>query len=393
MKYPTLDGLDVSGQTVFVRVDFNVSLNDQGEILDDSRIKASLPTLKELLDKGAKLVLGSHLGRPNGKNNKTYSLLPVASHLAGLLNCEVLFPDSCVGMDVQKLVKDAKAEQIILLENLRFHPGEEANDAEFSRQLANLADVYVSDAFGTLHRAHASTVGMVKYFQKKAIGRLVEKECLYLGRILHEPQKPFVVVLGGAKVSDKISVIENLMKVADKILIGGGMAYTFLKAQGVNVGESLVEESKLSYARRILEKAKNKDIEVILPVDSLVASGFSADTSFETLDNIDDWGKGQALDIGPKTCEHFSAILKTAKTVFWNGPMGVYEFAAFQSGTKAIAKAIATTECLSVVGGGDSLAAIHRTGYADQISHLSTGGGASLKFLEGTELEGLKVFL
>lgn len=389
--YPTLEQLDFTNETVFVRVDYNVSLDEQGQIRDDARIKASLPTIKYLLAQGAKLVLASHLGRPDGKPNPQFSLLPVAERLAELLNEEILFPENCVGMDVQKLVKDAKMGQVILLENLRFHSGEEANDPEFARKLASLATAYVSEAFGTLHRAHASTVGMVSHFKKKALGKLVEKECSYLSRLLQQPESPFVVVLGGAKVSDKISVIENLMNVADTILIGGGMAYTFLKAKGVEVGMSLVEEGKLSFAKRIMERAQNKGVELQLPIDSLVAQSFSANTDYQVLSNDADWGLGRALDIGPKSCELFAAKLATAKTVFWNGPMGVYEFENFQTGTKSVARAIAEAPCFSVVGGGDSLAAINQTGYADKISHLSTGGGASLAFLEGSELPGLKV--
>lgn len=394
MKYPTLESLELSGKTVFLRVDYNVSLNDEGQIIDDSRIKASLDTLNFLLNAGAKVVLASHLGRPKGKVNPKYSLMPVAERLTTYLaNHEVLFPDNCIGLDVQKLVHDAKPEQVILLENLRFHAGEEANDPAFAEELAKLADVYVTDAFGALHRAHASTVGMVSHFQERAVGRLVEKECHFLSRVLYEPERPFTVVLGGAKVSDKIEVIESLMKTANKFIIGGGMAYTFLKAQGVDVGQSLVEESKLSMAKRILERAANKDIKVILPVDSLVADAFSADANFKALSNDESWGDGRGLDIGPESCELFKKEIADSKMVFWNGPMGVYEFEACQKGTQAVAGAIAASESVSVVGGGDSLAAIHQTGFADQISHLSTGGGASLTFLEGEVLPGLKELL
>ncbi len=394
MQYPTLDSLDCAGKTVFLRVDYNVTLDDASNIVDDTRIRESLPTVNFLLDHGAKLVLASHLGRPNGQPNSKYSLLPVAQRLAELIHHEVLFPDNCVGIEVQKLIRDAKSQhQVVLLENLRFHEEEEANDPQFAQQLAQLADIYVTDAFGTLHRAHASTQGMIKHFKHKAIGRLVEKECQFLGRLIHEPAHPFVVVLGGAKVSDKISVLENLMNMADKIIIGGGMAYTFLKAQGVNVGESLVEEAKISFAKRILERAKNKNIEIVLPVDSVVADSFSKDAKFKVQGNDENWGTGRGLDIGPKSRELFAQAIGKAKMVFWNGPMGVYEFTACQAGTKAVAKAIAETECLSVVGGGDSLAAVEQTGYADRISHLSTGGGAALTFLEGVPLEGLKEML
>ncbi len=392
MKYPTLETLTPAQKTVFVRVDYNVTLDDAGKIRDDTRLVESLPTLNFLLNAGAKLVLASHLGRPDGQVNPKYSLLPVAQRLAELLNRDVLFPDDCVGLAVAKLIRDAKAGQVILLENLRFHAEEEANDVAFAEQLAHLADIYVTDAFGTLHRAHASTVGMVKFFKEKAIGRLVEKECQFLGRLLQEPESPFVVVLGGAKVSDKIGVIENLLNVADQILIGGGMAYTFLQALGVDVGQSLVEDGKVALAKRLWERAKNKNVEMILPLDSVVADAFAKDARHSVKTNADDWGAGRGLDIGPVTAKRFATEIAKAKTVFWNGPMGVYEFPAFQAGTKAVAQAIAETKCLSVVGGGDSLAAVEQTGFADRITHLSTGGGAALTFLEGVELPGLKIF-
>lgn len=390
MKYPTLDNLDVHGKTVFVRVDFNVSLTPDGKVRDDKRVRASLPTLKELRLKGAKLVLASHLGRPQGKPDAKYSLLPVAQCLAELMETEVLAPEDCVGMEVKKLVHDAKENQIVLLENLRFHAEEEACDDGFSHKLSELAEIYVNDAFGTMHRAHASTVGMVKFFKAKAIGRLVEKEVGFLGKLLHEPQKPVVVVLGGAKISDKIAVIENLMNVTDKILVGGGMAYTFLKASGVEIGKSLLEESKISLAKRILERAQNKGVEIVLPVDSVIAEKFDAGAQHRVASNGEKWGDWMGLDIGPKTVESFAEALQGAKTVFWNGPMGVYEMPAFQKGTDALARLIADTGALTVVGGGDSLAAVKQSGLADRISHLSTGGGASLEFLEGKELPGLK---
>lgn len=390
MKHPTIDNLDVHGKTVFVRVDFNVSLTPDGRVRDDKRVRASLPTLKELRQKGAKLVLASHLGRPTGKRDPKFSLLPVAQCLAELMETDVLAPEDCVGMEVKKLVHEAKENQIVLLENLRFHAEEEACDDAFSHKLSELAEVYVNDAFGTMHRAHASTSGMVKYFKAKAIGRLVEKEVGFLGRLLHEPQKPLVVILGGAKISDKIAVIENLMNVADKILIGGGMAYTFLKARGVDVGKSLVEESKISLAKRLLERAQNKGIEIVLPADSVIAEKFDAGANHRIAENDGKWGDWMGLDVGPKTLESFTRALNGAKTVFWNGPLGVYEMPAFQKGTDALARLIADAEALTVVGGGDSLAAVKQAGVADRVSHLSTGGGASLEFLEGKELPGLK---
>lgn len=390
MKYPTLDNLDVSGKRVFVRVDFNVSLADDGSVRDDARIRAALPTLTELANKGAHLILASHLGRPKGAVVPKYSLLPVAKRLAELTGQEVLMPDDCVGMAVKKLISEARDKQIVLLENLRFHAEEEANDDSFAKRLAELAEIYVNDAFGTMHRAHASTSGMVKFFQRKAVGRLVEREVSFLGKLLKEPQKPFLVILGGAKVSDKIGVIENLMNFADEFVIGGGMAYTFLKASGINVGKSLVEDAKISQARKILERARNKGVKFHLPADSVVAESFAADAPHRVLKNGEDWGEGMALDVGPVALVEFSEAVARAKTVFWNGPLGVYEMTAFQQGTIEIARKLAKSGALTVVGGGDSLAAIHQSGVADKISHLSTGGGASLEFLEGQTLPGLK---
>lgn len=393
MNYPTLDTLDVSGKTVFVRLDLNVSFTDDGQIRDDARIQAALPTIKELKEKGAKLVLASHLGRPKGEPNPKYSLVPVGARLAELLDADVLVPETCVGMETKKLIKDSRDNTIVLLENLRFHEGETKNDDGFAKQLANLADIYVTDAFGALHRAHASTEGMVKHFKEKAIGRLVEKELKVLGKLLEAPEKPFVVMLGGAKVSDKIAVIESLMKKANKILIGGGMAYTFLKAQGYDVGKSLVEKDRLTMAKKILERAAIKGVEIVLPQDHLIADNFSAEAKFEVKSNKEDWGYGMGLDIGPKTIEGFQKVLSEAATVFWNGPMGVYEFESFSNGSLAMAKALASCNGFTVVGGGDSLAAVNDSGVADQINHLSTGGGASLAFLEGEALPGLKVLL
>lgn len=393
MNYPTLDTLDVSGKTVFVRLDLNVSFTEDGQIRDDARIQAALPTIKELKEKGAKLVLASHLGRPKGKVDPQYSLVSVGARLAELLDADVLVPETCIGMETKKLIQDSRDNTIVLLENLRFHEGETKNDDGFAKQLANLADIYVTDAFGALHRAHASTEGMVKYFKQKAIGRLVEKELSILNKLLEAPEKPFVVMLGGAKVSDKIAVIENFMKRANKILIGGGMAYTFLKAQGYDVGKSLVEKDRLTMAKKILERATIKGVEIVLPVDHVVAENFSAEAKHEVKENKTDWGYGMGLDIGPKTIEGFQKAVADAGTVFWNGPMGVYEYDAFNKGTLAMAKALAECSGYTIVGGGDSLAAVNDSGVAGQINHLSTGGGASLTFLEGTTLPGLKALL
>lgn len=393
MKYPTLDKISCQGKTVFVRVDFNVSLNDKGEIRDDTRIRAALPTINELFSKGAKIILASHLGRPKGKPDKKYSLLPVAQRLAEVLQCEVTMPDDCTGMAVKKLIGEMREKQVVLLENLRFHAEEESNDDGFSQKLAELADIYVDDAFGAMHRAHASTVGMVKTFQEKAMGRLVEKEVNFLSQLLHEPKKPYVVILGGAKVSDKIGVIENLVTVASQIIIGGGMAYTFLKAQGYDVGKSLVEDSKLAQAAKLLDRAKVKGVEILLPVDSIIAERFDVEAQHRVAKNDDNWDGWMGLDIGPASVEIFSQAIARAKTVFWNGPMGVYEMPQFQVGTEAIAKVLSESKAMTVVGGGDSLAAVNKSGYAQKITHLSTGGGASLEFLEGVELPGLKALL
>ena len=393
MKYPTLDRIDCQGKTVFVRVDYNVSLTKDGAVRNETRLQASLPTLNELRSKGAKLVLAAHLGRPEGKRDDKFSLLPVAKRLAELLECDVVAPDNCIGMEVKKLVHDARPEQVVLLENLRFHAEEKANDEGFCERLAELAEIYVNDAFGTMHRSHASTVGMVKHFKQKAVGRLVEKELVFLGKLLTEPARPFVVVLGGAKVSDKIPVIENLLGKADKILIGGGMAYTFLKAKGVEVGKSLVEDSKISLAKRLMERALVKGVELHLPVDSVIAEKCEAGSMQRLAHNDENWGEWKALDIGPETVRLFANVLNSSKTIFWNGPMGVYELEDFKKGTDDLAHVIGQSGAMSVVGGGDSLAAVAQSGVMDQIAHLSTGGGAALEFLAGKELPGLKVML
>ncbi|MBF0106340.1 MAG: phosphoglycerate kinase [Deltaproteobacteria bacterium] len=393
MKYPTIDTLDCADKTIFVRVDFNVSFDDDGNVRDDARIRAALPTITELQNKGARLVLASHLGRPKGKPEKKYSLLPVAKHLAALLNVEVIMPDDCVGLPVKKLVSELRDKNVVLLENVRFHLEETENDDKFASQLAELADIYVSDAFGSMHRAHASTVGMVKYFKQRAVGRLVEKEINFLSKVLHEPPKPYVVILGGAKISDKILVIEQLMNVADKIIIGGGMAYTFLMAKGVAVGKSLVEENKISNAKRMLERALNKGIEFILPEDHIIAASFDNEAPYKTVKNGDDWGDWMGMDVGPVTLSKYAAALEGAQTVFWNGPLGVFEMPNFSTGTMEIARKLSEIKALTVVGGGDSLAAIKKSGLSEKFTHLSTGGGASLEYLEGKELPGLKAVL
>ena len=390
MSYKSVDQLAVAGKRVFLRVDFNVprDKSDSSKILDDTRIREALPTIRYLLDQKAKLIIASHLGRPKTKETK-YSLEPIAQRLSELLGQDVIFPEDCIGDAVKKLALELKEGSVLLLENLRFHPEEEANDPNFAQSLAALAQVYVSDAFGVLHRAHASTAGMVSHFSEKGIGFLVAKEVQFLEKLSKNPAKPFYAVLGGAKVSDKIGLIENLITKVDGVLLGGGLVYTFLKAQGIEVGKSLVETDKLHLAERILEKAKNYGIPIYLPTDHVVASQLSADaqTRIVTKVPIDQMG----LDIGPATRTQYKDILRKAKTVFWNGPMGVFEIPAFAEGTLSIARAIADSGAESVIGGGESVAAVQKSGVADQMTHLSTGGGATLEYLEGRELPGLKV--
>lgn len=393
VKYPTIDNLACEEKVVFLRADLNVGLDESGQIRDDSRIRAILPTIQDLQKKRAKLVIASHLGRPAGKPNPKFSLLPVARRLAELLHVEVIKPDDCVGFEIKKLIAELRDKNIILLENLRFHHREEQNHDVFARQLAQYMDVYVTDAFGSLHREHASTVGMVRYFKQRAIGRLVEKEIAVLSRLLTEPQKPFVVVMGGAKISDKIGVIENLLNTASHILIGGGMAYTFLMAQGVDVGASLVEPNKIKLAQKILQRARFKSVPVHLPVDHVIVPDISHGAPQKIVSNNDNWSNQKGVDIGPQTVREFSDVLKQAQTVFWNGPLGVCEIEDFRKGTYAIAGAIAQLNAFTVVGGGDSVSAVRKSGVAENISHLSTGGGASLKFLERSVLPGLKALL
>lgn len=384
MKKKTVRDIDVSGKRVLMRVDFNVPLGEDGSILDDRRIRAALPTIEYLLDKGAKLILVSHLGRPKGVD-PAFKMDNVARRLSELLGKPVLKVDSCVGPEVKQAVEQMKAGDVIMLENVRFYDGETKNDPEFARQLAELADIYVNDAFGTAHRAHASTEGVTKYLPAVA-GFLMEKELEFLGKVISEPEKPFVVILGGAKVSDKIGVIDNLLNKADTLLIGGGMLFTFLKAKGLEIGKSLLDEEHLEYAKNVLDKAGDK---IILAEDVVVADKIAPDASYKTVpvDSIpSDW---IGVDIGPKTVETFSRYIKDAKTIFWNGPMGIYEIEIFAEGTKGIAKAVAESPALSIVGGGDIAAALEELSYAEKITHISTGGGASLEFIEGKELPGV----
>jgi phosphoglycerate kinase len=375
--------LDLKNKRVFMRVDFNVPLAPGGkEITSDKRIKASLPSIQYALDHGAALILASHLGRPKGKPNPEMSLAPCAERLATLLGKPVAMAPDCVGPKVEAMLP--RPGEVLLLENLRFHPEEEKNDPAFSKQLAALCDVYVNDAFGSAHRAHASTVGMIAYVKQAAAGLLMDKELEYLTKVTQNPERPCIAILGGAKVSDKIEVIQNLMKVVDRLLIGGAMAYTFLRALGQGTGKSLVEEDKIELAKELLAASGDK---LMLPLDHVVASELKAGAENEVVDRIPDGRMG--LDIGPKTIAEYSKVIAAARTIIWNGPMGVFEMPPFDKGTVAIAKAVATSGAVSVVGGGDSEKAVKSAGAADKISHISTGGGASLEFLGGVELPGV----
>jgi len=383
-----LEDLPVENRRVFVRVDFNVPL-ENGRVTDDGRIRAALPTVEFLRNKGARIILGSHLGRPKGKPDDAFRMTPVANVLANLTEGRVVTASDCVGDEVQSLADALAPGEILLLENLRFHPGEKSNDPEFAAALHVLCDVYVNDAFGTCHRAHASVDGLPRRVAEKAAGLLVQKEIDTFARVLEDPARPFVAVLGGAKVADKIPVLENLVEKVNAILVGGGMAYTFLKAQDIPVGASRVEDALLGTAAGILRSARDKGVEMMLPSDHVAAQTFAADATprvFETPEIMDGW---MGLDIGPATIRRFTTRVKGAGTVIWNGPMGVFEWDAFGAGTKALAGAMAACAGTTVVGGGDSAAAVRRFGHADDVTHVSTGGGASLELLEGKVLPGL----
>jgi phosphoglycerate kinase len=389
MPVLTVNQIDVKGKRVFIRVDFNVPLSEKNEITDDTRIVESLPTIRSVMGAGGKAVLASHLGRPKGKRDPKFSLTPVAQRLSQLLGKKVALAPDCIGEEVQKQIEGMKEGDVLLLENLRFHPEEEKNDENFSKALASLCDVYVNDAFGAAHRAHASTEGMTRYVKIVAAGFLMMKEIESLEKALVNPQKPYVAILGGAKVSDKIGVVENLLGKVTTLLVGGGMAYTFLKAKGFGVGKSLVEEDQIGFSLTLLERAKGK-VKFLLPTDHIAAERMDAQAKRQIVSNDMIPPGWVCLDIGPETVKAFSEEIKSAKTIVWNGPMGVFEMEPFSQGTFAIAKAVAGSSAFSIVGGGDSVAAVNKAGVVDKISHISTGGGASLEFLEGKKLPGIE---
>lgn len=392
MNKKTFKDIDVAGKRVFVRVDYNVPMDENGNITDDTRITETLPTLSYLLKQKAKIILCSHLGRPKGVYNANFSLAPVAKKLSQILNMPIKMASDVVGDSAKKLVAEMQDGEIVMLENVRFHSEEEANDEEFAKQLASLADVFINDAFGTAHRAHASTAGIARFLPAVA-GFLMGKEIMALDGYINNAEMPFVVVLGGAKVSDKIGVITNLLPKATTILIGGAMANTFIAAKGGKLGFSRYEKDKVEVAKKILDEAERQNVKIVLPVDVLASTEFSENAPCKSMDAFNIKDGYQAMDIGRKTCRLFAKELKRAKTIVWNGPMGVFEFKKFKNGTKAVAKAIAKNGCMSIVGGGDSASAMEQLGYADKITHISTGGGASLKFLEGANLPGVSMLL
>ncbi|SNZ05474.1 phosphoglycerate kinase [Terribacillus aidingensis] len=387
MNKKSIRDIDVAGKRVFCRVDFNVPM-ENGAVTDDTRIKAALPTIKHLVEKGAKVILASHLGRPKGEAKDELRLDPVAQRLSDLLDKEVSKTDHVHGKEVEEAIADLADGEVLLIENVRFEPGEEKNDPELAKAFASMADVYVNDAFGAAHRAHASTEGVAKHLPAVA-GLLLERELEVLGKSLSDPERPFTAIIGGAKVKDKIGVIDNLLDKVDNLIIGGGLAYTFVKAQGYEIGKSLLEEDKIDLAKEFMQKAKDKGVNMVMPVDVIVADDFSEDANKKevAIDAIPaDW---EALDIGPKTRGKYQQIVKESKLIIWNGPMGVFELNAFAGGTKAVGEALAEGEGFSIIGGGDSAAAVEKFGLADKMDHISTGGGASLEFMEGKELPGV----
>ena len=389
MNKKTVRDINVKEKKVLVRCDFNVPLDKEtGVITDNRRIRAALPTIQYLLDNNAKVILCSHLGRPKGEFNPKYSLRPVAEELSKLLNKEVKLAKDVIGEDAKQLISNIKEGEIVLLENVRFHGEEEKNDADFAKALADFAEIYVNDAFGTSHRAHGSTAGVADYLPAVS-GFLIEKELEFLGGALEEPKKPFIAILGGAKVSDKIGVIENLIEKVDTLIIGGGMAYTFFKAKGYEIGTSICEDDKIDLAKSLLEKAEEKGVKLLLPVDNKVAKEFSNDSEYIEVASNEIPNDYMGMDIGTKTIENFKEVLKDAKTIVWNGPLGVFEFDKFAQGTNEVAKILGSLDAITIIGGGDSAAAIEKMGLADKMTHISTGGGASLEFLEGKMLPGI----
>lgn len=393
MNKKTVKDIDLQGKKVFVRCDFNVPLDENGNITDNRRIVAALPTIKYLLDQNCKIILASHLGRPKGEFNPKFSLKPVANELSKLLGKEVKLAEDVVGPSAKELTSNVKEGEIVLLENVRFDAREEKNDESLSKEFASMAEIFVNDAFGTAHRAHSSTAGIAEFLPAVS-GFLIEKELEFLGSALENPQRPFVAILGGAKVSDKLGVIESLLEKVDTLIIGGGMAYTFFKSMGYSVGKSICELDKLDLAKELMEKAKQKNVKLVLPVDNVIAKEITPDAENKVIDsdNIpDDW---EGLDIGPKTVELFKEKLKDAKTIIWNGPVGFSEYEIFANGTRSIAQALAEKEdAVTIIGGGDSAAAIEKMGLSDKMTHISTGGGASLEFLEGKKLPGIECLL
>ena len=392
MRKLFIDDLQLKDKKVLVRVDFNVPLNENLQITDDMRIVSALPTIKKIISSGGKAILMSHLGRPKGKRIDKFSLKPVAARLSELLGKNVKFASDCIGQEVKALVNSLNEGEILLLENLRFHSGETKNDPEFAKQLAEFGDVYVNDAFGTAHRAHASTEGVTKFIEKCAAGYLMEKEIKFLGKAVTNPERPFTTILGGAKISGKIDVIQNLFSKVNTLIIGGGMAYTFFKAMGYEIGTSILEEEKIEVASEVLKKAGESKVSILLPLDVVITDEFKNDTKFEIVDAEDIPAGKMGLDIGPRTIELYKKVILQSKTIVWNGPMGVFEFDNFAKGTDEIAEALveATAEgATTIIGGGDSAAAIKKAGLSDKVSHVSTGGGASLEFLEGKTLPGI----